>query len=172
MFVRPAPWAQRNDPLDIGYPSSGIPSTASVQTAWGTASRAIYQRLISGGLVSSMKWQMTVSSGNYDIGIYSCSPSGGFFPPSSRVFSIGTTAMPAAGEITVTVSPPRSVSPSLNYFAFVVDNTTATPYNWPGGTTQTLPLQSWMYFESAAIPLPLTATPTVGSSRCPMIVGR
>lgn len=120
--------------------------------------------------VSSLEWMTsTVSSGNYDIGIYDVT--------GTRLWAKGSTAWPTASTLTVeTVSPAVAMTAGTTYFiAFVGDNTAGLFRGQAESFTNQIRSVTGDYLSkvvAAAFPLPAAvtiATPGVRAARYPAI---
>lgn len=71
--------------------------------------------------VANYAFTVAVQSGNYDVGIYTGTLAGGL----TRLWSKGSTAVPAAGLVTTAISGGLTLPAGYYWVAFACDNTTA-----------------------------------------------
>lgn len=119
--------------------------------------------------IGKLVWIAGAQSGNYDIGLYDAA--------GTRLWSKGSTASPAAGTITETVSPAVALPKGAKFYAAIAfDNATAQIRGITLSSaeqTKTLTGAPTSLTVSASFPLPATITP--GSTtvlRLPLIVIR
>jgi hypothetical protein len=113
-------------------------------------------RFLTGGEITTLRWFCQVQSGNYDIALYNGTGTGASRAPSgTKVWSLGSTACPAAGFITVSLGATYFVNPEM-WVAFAADNGVIR-----AGQTSPQVLGSGGYgrtgYADAAFPLPSTA---------------
>jgi hypothetical protein len=161
--------------MGIGYATIAHPTVSGLTFQSQTADRASASRLISGGTVGVLLYQVGTQSGNVDVGIYANTGSGESAAPSSSRFTLGTTPCPAAGTISVTVSPALQVTAGGDWFALAADNATATFGTTYSELFQTEMMRSWGVFRSSSFPLPaslLGGGVSYGMARPFVIVGQ
>jgi len=151
------------------------PAVAGIVAAGGSAAlaanaaclvRVKAQRAIT---VNQLLWVCGTQSGNYDIGIYD--------EAGTRLWSKGSTASPASGMVTETVSPGVTLRKGQAFHvALVADNATAT---FRATTLVSAELTKTLTGKPAAVTVtssfPLPSSLTVGTAtvlRIPLVVIR
>lgn len=99
--------------------------TGTSAVTWTLANRAYYTRIEGSMSLTNFVFVVGTSSGNIDIGIYTNTGAGAAAVPNTKVASKGSTAMPAAGNITMAVGTVNTVVQGQHWLAMSVDNTTA-----------------------------------------------
>lgn len=138
-----------------------------------TANRAQYTRVRTGGTISKIRIQCTVSSGNVCVGVYANTGSGLSAMPGARVATSGSLASAGTGARDYSLGASVYVNPG-DWLAFVTDNTSitlayigvvtefgGTPSVWSGRSA----------YQDTAFPLPSTATPTSGATKPVLLIG-
>lgn len=87
--------------------------------AWSLANRAVFTRVTPSRdmAITKLTWRLNSGSGNYDIGLYDGATL-------ARLWSKGSTALPAGGVVVETVSPTVNLTAGTPYYvAFALDGT-------------------------------------------------
>lgn len=138
---------------------------ASAAGVWPAANRAHYIPLLleTTVTVAQMAFNVSVQSGNYDVGIYD--------ERGNRLVSKGSTAVPAAGLAAVDITD-TTLTPGVYYMAMNVDNTTASIFRWtpPGSLLQMCGMQV-QAVGAVTLPNPATfANPALGTNYMPDMI--
>lgn len=104
--------------------------TLTTGAVWPAANRALYIGFLVEATVvaTKMAFNVTVQSGNCDVGIYD--------EPGNRKVSKGSTAVGAAGIQVIDITD-TTLTPGQYWMALCVDNTTAAVARTTGADTQT-----------------------------------
>jgi len=146
------PYTYRADTAQSG--STGIPSGANY---------GCFIRMIDGGPITYLWYQVTTASGNICLGLYASAGTGRQAVPGARYVTTGSIACPAGGQIQTTVAG-VTVAPG-DWIALSADNTTAT-FLMTNNTAQNNSLAKGInYYQAAVFPLPATAAASVGGGR-------
>jgi hypothetical protein len=125
---------------------------ASIAAAvWPAANRAIYMPFLVDYTVTitHIGFEVSVQSGNCDVGIYD--------ENSSRVVSKGSTAVGAAGIQTIDITD-TTLNPGLYFIAMCVDNITASIFRFNGLEALALQVLGVQQQAVGAVTLPDPAT--------------
>lgn len=161
-----------DDPLGIGY-ASPFPPFCSTNQSTFSASRAVYARAISGGVMNFLRFRVFAQSGNLDFGIFANTGVGAAARPGAKIWSSGSFACPPVGEAVLTVSPAVTVKARDHWFAFSPDNATASLYQFLAANAILEGLAGWGAFKDTSFPLPASAgAVTNGYFRFPFCAGR
>lgn len=155
--------ASLQDPLQIGQPSTVVPSATMTGIQFGGTNWGSYSRLVAGGYsVSYIGVQVSASSGNVSVAAYSRSGSGANATPTGgRLATSGAVPCPAAGLAEISLG--AAITPNIgDWFGMSVDNVTAVfacvassaGFNLGAGFT---------YTQSAAHPLPAIPSSLTGN---------
>lgn len=136
------------------------------------ANQAVYLRVKGKGWISKIALHVNVSSGNIDVGVYASDlgAPGSTARPTTRKASSGSVVCPAAGAAVVALSTPVYCEEG-DWLALVVDNATASFYRGGAGGFSTTLANGFSHHQSAAFPLPATATPSTGADYSVILVG-
>jgi hypothetical protein len=146
------PYTYRADTAQAG--SAGIPDGPN---------RACFIRMLDGGAVTYLWYQVSVTGGNISVGLYASSGTGRQAVPGNRYATSGAIACPAAGQIQTTIAG-VTVAPG-DWIALSSDSTTCT-FLMTNNTAQNNALAKGInYYQASAHPLPTTAAATVGGGR-------
>jgi len=146
------PYTYRADTAQAG--SAGIPDGVN---------RACYIRMIDGGAVTYLWYQVSVAAGNISVGLYASSGTGRQAVPGNRYATTGAIACPAAGQIQTTIAG-VTVAPG-DWIALSSDSTTCT-FLMTNNTAQNNSIAKGVnYYQASAHPLPTTAAASVGGGR-------
>lgn len=104
--------------------------------------------------VSDVLFEVATQSGNLDVGIYAADGTGG--APGTRQGSSGSTACPAAGAASVSLSSPVTLDAGVYWVAIVFDNATAALRYYTG--VKPIAASKIRYVKSSAFPLPASVT--------------
>lgn len=138
--------------------------------AWGSANQGRWQRVITGGTISSIRLQVTTQSGNICVAVYRGSGDGLSRVPDQRVATSGSIACPAVGDADVSLGASVSVSPG-DFLYMGCDNATAAFAGSSSGNVTNLHAGALLRATSA-FPAPATASGLVADSfRQPLLVG-
>jgi len=140
--------------LDIVHGVDGLPSAA----AWPVTSLAIYIpfTVVASYTAKRMFYQVGVSSGNMDLGIYDLD--------GTKKVTLGSTAVGSGSTIIVADITDTTLDPGSYYMAVAFDNTTVTVSRFPiGGSWRNAAYG--IKEETSAFPLPATATPVDNLTR-------
>lgn len=104
--------------------------------------------------VAKLRVRVQTQSGNLDLGIYSSDGT-----TATRLGSMGSTAVAAAGVQTCTLATPIVLSPGTDYYiALAVDNGTVTFYGGAAGASDIGIIGNRLIHFTASFPLPATLT--------------
>ena len=143
------------DPVAYGLAYGTDPmQTVNTSTTWAASNLALYMRVMGGLAVTNIIFLLDLSSGNYDIGLYTSTGVGIAAVPNNRIASKGSTAQPIAGLITSPVGSVNTVTQGTDWIALAADNTTCEIAGI-GSNASVLP--GWYASEAAAFPLPTGA---------------
>lgn len=151
-------------------------SPASLIASWGVTLNAANTLLVAvirpqvTITPTIIEWWCTVSSGNYDIGIID-------WATSARLWSLGSTACPAAGQVTVPIVAGPTLTAGTRYgITFGADNVTLEFLAHDGGTVY--PGLALLYDGtigsgvSATYPIPAVLPAWAESAKVPTIALR
>jgi len=158
-------------PAGTGGGSIGFPYTARGDVAQaGSAgfpdgpNRAIYMRLLDGGAVTYLWYQVTAASGNIALGLYTSTGTGRQAVPGTRYANTGAIPCPAGGQIQTTIA--GTTVAQGDWMGMSCDNTAAT-FLMTNNTGQNNGLgKGFNMYQATGHPLPDTPSGlAVGSGR-------
>lgn len=141
-------------------------SAAAASSGSNQARLYLITTLTGSATVTTVRFGVSVSSGNVDVGIYSLSGT-----TLTKLASSGSTACPAGGDASITIAS-TTLNPTSGpfYLAIAVDNTSATLYSGQGTANMIAsPITGQtMYRFTSSFPLP--ATLATGSAVTPDVM--
>lgn len=148
-------------------PTVATSSAVKIGGAVPTANAAHYYRIrVDENLViNGLRLCIGTSSGNIDVGLYS--DSGG--APNARITSSGSTACPASGYRTISLTPQAIGAGTELWLGIAADNTTVAfvgVTGLVGGAAIDV-----VKTQASAFPLPATATPSAGGDTVAILLG-
>jgi hypothetical protein len=156
---RLGPAANLIDPLNWGFAAPFPPMLANNSAAIGFAGRAVFARLMSGGVISKVRFQVTVSAGNISVAAYRNTGIGAAATPGARLAVSSTVACPATGVAEVSLGATVTLLPG-DWLAFSTDN--ATTAITAAGTAAALSagVSGSSYLQNSGHPCPSSPAPS------------
>jgi hypothetical protein len=159
----------------LDFPPTSVDPRAArptdVAVVGTSANTALYYRVRDGGTITKVALEVTTSSGNISVGVYSNTGVGRSAAPAAQKATSGAVACPAIGVAEVTLTASVRVEPG-DWLAISADNSTAA-FRSALTAEQTTALGNGLcYKQATAHPLPATPSSLSGiSGRNILLVG-
>jgi hypothetical protein len=161
--------------LDSGWAPASVDPVTSRAADFGVvgtvANTALYYRVRDGGTISKIAVEVTASSGNISVAVYSNSGAGSAAVPASRKATSGSVACPAIGQAEISLGGSVTVVPG-DWLAISSDNVNAAFRALLTSETTNALGAGRIYKQASAHPLPATpASLTAITGRALVLVG-
>jgi len=157
-----------------GYPYSVRPDMGNGSTNVTLPdgpNRAVFHRVIDGGVISKIFLWIGVTSGNICVGVYSNTGAGRAGAPGARIATSGSVAMPAVGYQEISLGGSVTVNPG-DWLALSADNVTATFRATIANAEATTNMaKGATCYMAAGFPLPASASSLIWSAARIFVLG-
>lgn len=152
------------------YPANTDVRNTTAVSGNMAANQCLYYRVLGNGDINTLRFVVSVASGNVGLAVYNTSGSGVTAVPSARLATSGAIACPAAGNADTTLGATVTIETAHHWFALSANNATAT-FRRAGAIRGTMG-NGRAYFQNTAHPPPDPATPSVGEIHFVTIMGK